>query len=184
MSGDNPFDIKNDNPAPPVVTIKKNATIPKYQPGRKFPKTEYTSEQIKKLLNGYIEVPRTSWGKIPLNSHIRYLKKDGTFARGGFVINHWLNKDGTPFIHLANNFKKNAQGYKTWPMAHENVSKLFKKPGANNGIEMDVVRKKTGEIIGQINKIVDAIKEIKTSVKKNEDDIKKMFIIIQKIAKK
>lgn len=148
---------------------------PKYDP-KKYPKTTYTNEQIRTFLTGYIEVPRIKWADIPVSSHIRYLKSDGSFVRGGFVCNHWLNKDGKQFIHVANNFKKNAPGYKTWPVAHENVAKMYKKPDAKSGIEMDVVRSKTAEIIGQINKIVDAVKSIKRDVARNENDIKKIMM--------
>jgi hypothetical protein len=175
----NPFNIRDNEPKK-KETKKSNA--PKYTGQKKYPKTAYTKEQIRKLLTGYIEVPHNKWADIPLSSHIRYLKKDGTFVRGGFVTNHWLNKEGKPFIHVANNFKKNAPGYKTWPMAHENVAKVFKKPDAKNGIEMEVVRSKTAEIIGQINRIVDAVKDVKKDVKRNEDDIKKMFALLKKIA--
>lgn len=189
----NPFNIrgdtKNSNAAKKdndtmIETPRGNKGI-RYTPGQKqYPKTAYTKEQIRKLLTGYIEVPLAKWSDIPLTAHIRYVKKDGSFVRGGFVTNHWLNKDGKPFMHVANNLKKDAPGYKTWPMAHENVAKVFKKPDAKNGIEMDVVRSKTAEIIGQINKLVDALKGMRNDIKANENDIKKMFALIKRIAAK
>jgi flagellar capping protein FliD len=174
MSGNNPFDIKNkpEEKKDESVRYKKNG------------KKELTVEQKKSLLKGYIEVPRSKWGEIPVNSHIRYIKKDGTFVRGGFVVNHWLNKTGQPFIHLANGFKKSVPGYATWPMAHESAKHVFKKPNSKNGIEMDVVKRKNKEIISQINKIVDAVKDLKKRVEKNEQDMRRIFILLSKIDKK
>ena len=149
---------------------------------KKYKKKEYTPDQIRGLLNGYIQVSPNKWSDIPVSSHIRYFKKDGTFVRGGFVTSHWLNKEGKSFIHLANSFKKKSTGYATWPMAHESVSKIFKKIDSKNGIEMDVVRNKTTEIIGQINKLVDVVKEQKNRLDSQEADLKKIYLIVKRLA--
>lgn len=172
-NSNNLFDIKNqDQPAAKPVNKKL------------YPKKDYTPEQIKGLLNGYIEVPVDKWSDIPVNSHIRYFKKDGTFVRGGFVTSHWLNTEGKHFIHLANSFKKRIPGYATWPMAHESVTKIYKKPDAKNGIEMEVVRGKTAEIIGQINKLVDVVKQQKLRLDSQDADIKKLYSVIKQLASK
>jgi hypothetical protein len=186
MNKENPFDIKNDKPHPvtnnetdtPQVKKQSRKKQTKY---KKYPSKSYTNEEIKKLLVGYIEVGKNKWADIPNGSHIRYIKSDGTFVRGGFITNHWLNKEGKPFIHLANNIKKDAPGYITWPMAHDSVSRVFKKPDAKTGIEMDIVRGKTVEIISQINKLVDVVKEQKKRIDSLESDMKKLYLIIKKI---
>lgn len=175
MSSDNnPFDLTN----------KTEVIRPAPVENKKYNKAEYTQEQIKSLLNGYIEVPPDKWKDIPIESHIRYFKNDGTFARGGFVTNHWFNKDGKPFIHLANNFKKKVKGYATWPIAHESISKIYKKPDAKGSIEMDVVRGKTGEIISQINKLVDVVKVQKNRLDNQEEEIRKLYRIVKQLANK
>lgn len=168
----NPFDLTN----------KTGGAITTPTDNKKYKKSEYSQEQIGSLLNGYIDVPREKWKDIPVDSHIRYIKKDGTFARGGFITNHWFNKEGKPFIHLANNFKKKAKGYATWPIAHESVSKIYKKPDAKGSIEMDVVRGKTGEIISQINKLVDVVKVQKNRLDNQEEEIRKLYRIVKQLA--
>lgn len=187
MSSENPFNIKtkktddskkhdsvNPNTNP---NLNKNQNYkPKYKKKlKKYPSTAYTNEQIKELLVGYIEVRKDKWSDIPVGSHIRYVKKDGTFVRGGFVTNHWLNKEGKQFIHIANNLKKNSPNYATWPMAHESVARLFKKPDAKTGIELDVVRGKTAEIISQINKLVNVVKEQGRRLDKQELEIQRIL---------
>jgi hypothetical protein len=187
MSKKNPFDIKANDELKTIetTTIGSSIKIPKYpDTKKKWKKKDYTQDQIKELLNGYIEVSKHLWADIPTGSHIRYFKKDGTFVRGGFITNHWLNKEGKQFIHIANSFKKNSVGYATWPMAHESVEKIFKKPDTKSGIEMDVVRSKTAEIIGQINKLVDVVKEQKNRIDLQEAEIKKLYTIVKRIAQK
>ena len=138
---------------------------------KKYEKKSYTPEQIKGLLKGYVLVPVEKYDSIPINSHVRYFKTDGTFVRGGFVTSHWLDKNGKSFIHLANSFKK-GKNYATWPVAHENCSKVYKKVDNKNGIEMDIVRNKTSEIINQINRLVDVVKRQKKVIDKQGEDIK------------
>ena len=176
---ENPFDIVNKVES----TSSNELVIPQknMKNSKTYTKSEYSQEQINNLLNGYIDVTRDKWSDIPVNSHVRYFKNDGTFVRGGFVTNHWLNKEGKKFIHLANSFKKRTQNYATWPVAHESISRLFKKPDINNGIEMDVVRTKTAEIIGQVNKLVDIVKAQKNRLDNQEQEIKKLYAIIRKL---
>lgn len=160
-----------------------NTKTPEYNT-KKYKKKEYNADQIKGLLDGYVQVSQTKWADIPISAHIRYFKKDGTFVRGGFVTSHWLNKEGKPFIHLANSFKKKSKGYATWPVAHESVLKIFKKIDSKSGIEMDVVRNKTTEIIAQINKLVDVVKEQKIRLDSQEADLKKLYMIVKRLAEK
>jgi hypothetical protein len=184
-TGGNPFDItKGTNVPNPLATAGAEKKKVKYTGKKKYTKKDYSKEQIQGLLSGYIEVSKELWADIPINSHIRYFKKDGTFVRGGFVTSHWLNKEGKPFIHLANSFKKRSEGYATWPMAHESVEKIFKKPDAKSGIEMDVVRGKTAEIIGQINKLVDIVKAQKNRIDSHEVDLKKLYAVVKHLAAK
>jgi hypothetical protein len=182
MHKTNIFDIKGNTEPVPVAANTGGAV--KYAVNKKkYTKKDYTPDQIKTLLQQYMEVSADKWADIPINSHIRYIKKDGTFVRGGFLTSHWLNKEGKPFIHLANSFKKRTEGYATWPVAHESVAKLYKKQDAKSGIEMDVVRTKTTEIIGQINKLVDVVKQQKVRMDAQDEEIKKLYIIVKKLAR-
>lgn len=162
------------------VGDKKRSPIIVDNKKKKWKKTTYTPEQIKELVEGYIIVPPDKWDDIPIGSHIRYIKNDGVFVRGGFVTSHWLNKENKQFIHLANSFKKKNQGYATWPVAHESVSKIYKKVDRDSNIEMDVVRTKTSEIINEINKLVSVIKAQKKRIDKQDADIQHLYSILKK----
>jgi hypothetical protein len=158
----NPYNIKKD-----TVQIKETKETKEKKEKKekketkefaKYPKKQYDTKQIKELLEGYIEVSNTKWNNIPVGSHIRYIKTDGSFVRGGFVTNHWINAGGKLFTHLTNNLNKNTPGYATWPMAHESVSRIFKKPDAKSSIEIDLLRGKIKEMILQITKLAGVVK--------------------------
>ncbi len=164
----NPFDLSQKSQTQQAARPAESK-VPK-----KYPSTKYTSEQIRELLKGYMRVDAESWSDIPTNSHIRYIKKDGSFVRGGFVTNHWLNKTGKKFIHVANGFNKNAQGYKTWPVAHENVSQIYKKPAPNTNIEMGVVDARFTKVVDQVNKLTAAVKSLNKKTNLLEAEIRKL----------
>jgi ribosomal protein S16 len=46
------------------------------------------TKDMAKLLQGYREVSRSEWSKIKAGVHIRYMRKDGSFKKGGYVIAH------------------------------------------------------------------------------------------------
>lgn len=158
----------------------KNVVNPTHD--KTYKKKTYTNVQIKKLLEGYIPVSVGKWGDIPNKSHIRYFKKDGTFVRGGFVSSHWLNKEGKPFIHLENSFKK-GKGYASWPVAHESVKQIYKKISRDSGIEMDTVRTKTTEMITHMNKIVEAMKSQKSRIDSLEKELARTQLFMKRLAK-
>lgn len=126
--------------------IKKNKEPKRYSP-----------DDIKKLLEGYVEVQRADWKTIPVGTHMRYYKTNGTFVRGGFVTSHWFNADKKPFIHLANNINKRAPGYATWPVAYEATSRIFMKPGA--------VKEEENENAKNIGKLLDILKRHDRDIK-------------------
>jgi hypothetical protein len=49
---------------------------------------------------------------------------------------------------------------------------------------MDVVRGKTAEIIGQINKLVDIVKAQKNRIDSHEADLKKLYAVVKHLAAK
>ena len=140
-------------------------------------KKTINQENIKELLIGYSELPISSWRDIPNGSHVRYIKKDGTFVRGGFVIN---NIDG--LIQLANNLNKQASNYITWYASHKSISKLYKKgiTDRNNVKENNMEKDMQSDIIRQMNKLTDAVKLQKTRLDNQEVEIKRLQQIMKK----
>jgi hypothetical protein len=129
-------------------------------------KIKLTDAQIANLIKGYEVLPSTAWSDIPVNTHIRYTKRDGSFVRGGFVINHWA-RDGKQFIHVANNIKQNTPNYIAWPVAHETIQTLYAKS------DKPAESTKLTEVITQINKIVDVVKKQQQQIDRITTELKR-----------
>lgn len=93
----------------------------------------YTDKERKDLLKQYIQVPQRLFDKIPVGSHIRFLKKGDEpigerFKPGGYVKNHWTNKDGVPHIQIQNRkYSVGSKGYFEFPLVPDNIEKIWKK---------------------------------------------------------
>ena len=161
----NMFDIKNKKTQEKIIEKKT------------YEKKTHTSENIRELLIGYTEVPPSQWKEIPVVSHIRYVKKDGTFVRGGFVIN---NDNGV--MQLANNLNKQALGYTAWFASHASLSKIYKKGAAeSHPEEIKVETNRQTDIIRQMNKLIDAVKQQKTRLDTQEIELKRLQQVVKKI---
>ena len=149
----------------------------KTQEKKVYEKKTHTPENIRELLIGYAEVSPSQWKDIPIISHIRYVKKDGTFVRGGFVIN---NDNGV--MQLANNLNKQAPGYTTWFASHVSLSKIYKKGAAeSHPEEIKVETNRQTDIIRQMNKLIDAVKQQKTRLDTQEIELKRLQQVVKKI---
>ena len=91
-------------------------------------KRTLTNAEKLKLLEGYrkYEDP-TTWDSIPIGRHIRILKKDGTFIRGGFV-KAFYTIDGHPYMLVENRtFDQGGQGYFMFKIKLDTVKRIFVK---------------------------------------------------------
>ncbi len=134
----------------------------------------YTSKEIQTLLSqGYIGINSTLWDYIPYGAHIRYLRKDvdgkpygERFKPGGFVKNH-INVDGKKIMYLENSIGGQGKpGYVTFPLAYDDVEKLWKKYDKHSFVEMHL-------IIMSLSKKSQQIDELTARVKVLEDLLKK-----------
>lgn len=157
----------------PVQPVQQGGTPKKLvaanpKPRRKYDYSAYkhhdfSKEEMSQLLEKYIEVPQTQWANLPRGTHIRYMKKDGKFARGGFIKNTYL-LHGKQTIQLETGNDSKAPGYVQFPVVLENLSNVWrldpsKEPGApqvamptpqkNNGTD-GVDRMETMEHVMQV----------------------------------
>lgn len=106
----------------------------------------YSEADIQAKLEGYINVHRSLWDRIPTGAHVRYFKKHGTsridkFRPGGFVKSHYTDKNGKPFIMLENKPGHGADNkdYASFPVAYEDIDELWKKYDNRSFIEMHLI---------------------------------------------
>lgn len=114
-----------------------------------------------KLLKNYNEVDKNDWEKIPKNSHIRYLRNDGLFRRGGFIKNIWINSygptQGNKCIQLSSNMTYKAQ---KWTVSINDINKIWKK----NNVELIENKENTNELTKKINILAETIEKNKENV--------------------
>lgn len=155
-----------------MFVLKSTTTTPTTGGGKsqqpvcgKQPKCQITDDKKRTLLVGYVVVPSDAWETIPYKSHIRYIKVDGTFVRGGFFKNLWTTQDGVHMMQLENNLNRKAPGYTTWAVAFNNIRVLYKKVDKSNIIEVSSMYKKIEQQRTAINSLVDAVNELDRRVK-------------------
>jgi hypothetical protein len=87
-----------------------------------------TIDEQEKMLQDYEEIPSTDWSTITPSTHVRYLRKDGAFRRGGFVKNSWIGLYGTSkgkkCLQLSS-----TQSYKSakWTICFDDIDKIWQK---------------------------------------------------------
>jgi len=125
----------------------------KYIRPKKTVQDKLTPNQIKDLLNDYVEVADVN--SIPLNTHVRYFskQKDGrkVFRIGGYLIN---NKEADKYIVLTN--RKN-----NWSVNTKN-SIFFKKISTDELTE--VHNDEVGELKQLIKKLYKENKKLKGKI--------------------
>jgi len=106
-------------------------------------------------------VPPNEWKNIPYGAFIRYLRKDGSFRKGGVVQNIWteVNREGTEVIKID---ILSSYGNKSWSINNNNIEKIWMK---NNTMQTNVLN----------------IVDIKEDIESCKKSIKQLTIQIQKI---
>jgi hypothetical protein len=123
LKNENPYDLTRLVPIEKEEEIKKSYSI-------------ITESDRDKLLAGYSEVDEIDWGNIDMNAHIRYLRKDGAFRRGGYVKGHWIGtygpKKGRNCIQMINNLS----GYnpKTWNVCVDDITTIWIREDSQKNI--------------------------------------------------
>ncbi len=123
-------DIPTEIPKPPAENIFDLTKLVEIQHEEQVKKDALlvSPEDQARMLTGYDEVPRSEWDTIPKDFHVRYLRKDGNFRRGGYVRNTWISasgkRKGSTCIQLAgsSNFKATS-----WVVCFDDIDKLWKK---------------------------------------------------------
>ena len=142
-----------------------------------------TDDEQKALIKDYIEVNKDEWSVIPNNTHIRYLRKDGAFRRGGFIKNSWIGVNG------ASKDKKCLQlsasmNYKAskWTICLDDIEKIWKKksPEQKNIISSDIqnmvrTNNETTEYLTR------SVEQLKIDVTQLSNEQKRIINLIKKL---
>ena len=138
------------------------------------------------LLQNYTEVLKEDWEKIPPGIHIRYLRNDGTFRRGGVVKNivsvlNGRDKDGT-MIQLSYSAAYNS---KSWNITLSHIDRIWQ---ANAAATSTSAASSTGNVsqdmTGSTEKIeylTKSIDQIKIDISKINNEQQRIVNLIKKL---
>ncbi len=108
------------------------------------------------LLIGYEVVVPTEWKFIPYGSYIRYLRKDGTFRKGGIVQGVWANtdKNGNEVVKIDITAGFGPRITK-WSITSNNIEKIWIKRSQQQTHMVDLV-----EIKEDVETLKESMKQI------------------------
>lgn len=139
-----------------MFRLGKTRDDEKEQPTKPAPNTgnaKITETDKQTMLEGYTVVPPGEWESLRYRTHVRYVKTDGTFVRGGFFKNKRGSKPGDRYIQLENGFNPRAGGYKTWGVDIKTIKTLYKKEQKGNDI---IIQKQPPATVSDLQKIQEA----------------------------
>lgn len=121
------------------------------------PKMVFTDEQKASMLEGYIRVPEAMWPRIKYGSHVRYIKKNGDFMPGGFVLYNPFMVGGVnpePAMKLQNKPKKDSK-WSSWTVRHSTLQTVFIRAP----IELQIMQHQIDWVIDKMNENFRRIRE-------------------------
>jgi hypothetical protein len=121
------FNIQADTMEKPVLSESGDIVVSVSGGHRSNIKSsKYTKGDIDKLLHGYVSIPQNTWAALDHGSHVRYVRLDGRFVRGGFVSGYSL-QNGRRLLTLANGFNATSKGYSVWTIGLDSIKTLYVK---------------------------------------------------------
>jgi hypothetical protein len=159
-------DTGNEQESPPVNMFDLSAFVGTQNDHEVKQAAGTTPEEQEKMLRNYTEVDKATWAAIPMDSHIRYLRKDGAFRRGGFVKNSWVGTYGASAGKKCLQLSA-AQSYKStkWTVCLDDIEKIWKLNSA-------------GSSAGEKNIISP---EILTTVQTNKENIEYLMRAVEQL---
>jgi hypothetical protein len=150
-----------------ISTEKQPEIKPSYE-------KKITLEEQTKLLKDYIELSKDKWSNINVGDHIRYLRKDGSFRRGGFFKSSWVvqqgKNEGKTFIQLSSSLYNG----KTWAVIDADLDKIYIKNNKQN-LSTNITK---NESIEYLNK---SVEQLKIDMLKCMNEQKRIINLIKKL---
>jgi hypothetical protein len=129
---------------------------------------------IDTYLIGYTQVPNSEWKNLKYYDHIRYLRKDGSFRRGGYIKNIWLAPDeGKIRLELSSG---TGYGSRSWNLGLQSVEKIWRKDGAAESATVDLT-----EINTKIENLEQVCANLTKEIVRMNNEQKRVLTIIKKI---
>jgi hypothetical protein len=151
-----------------------------------------------KILQSYVEIPKFSWGVIPINTYVRYITNSSQLKTGSRVKSIEQQDNGSYTIIL----RKVGQGKKTmvWSINTKKIASIYKLKEEkftkkikikNNVVNMDAnimdapsnVLSQLGDklLFDDISTVTTRLDMLESRTQRVEQDLKKLFLLIKRI---
>jgi hypothetical protein len=180
------FKIINSNSSEPnMFDLTSIIGIQKEQEIKQMATTVSTDEQ-KNLLIDYEEISSEKWDSIQQHTHIRYLRKDGSFRRGGYVKNVWVgiygNTKGKKCIQIATSLSFKAA---KWTVCFDDIEKIWQQKEFLINSKKNIIAPEVNTIL-QSNKesieyLTRTVEQLKIDIAKINNEQSRMVNLIKKM---
>ena len=152
--------------------------------------TIVSADEQKQLLQNYEEIDVNKWSDIQPQAHIRYLRKDGAFRRGGFVKNVWVGINGNTkdkkCIQLSSSMYYT---YKTtkWTVCFDDIDKIWRKKEVFSGVtdEKNIISPEVHNTIQSSKESIEyltrTVDQLKIEIAKINNEQTRMVNLIKKL---
>jgi len=140
---------------------------------RRAPKI-YTKEELTEMLTDYLLVKKEEWYSIPLDSHIRYEKKDKTFIAGGYLKRKWRRDEKIYFAIAKSPFTDE----KKWVVdVTNNVEIMYKRLNEGSRMEVELIKQSLLSLDNRIKYIENNTSSIQ---RRNSSEFKSEIELLRK----
>lgn len=152
------------------IMKRKVYDLSKLAPKSKDIEVKKDNENQEQLLVDYEDVSPEKWSKLAYGTHIRYLRKDGTFRRGGFIKAIWVS-DGIIKIDLASSMIPTANN---WRIVSNTIDKIWMKK-TERGLEQNYT-----EIKDDVEYCKKSIEFLKREIQKINNEMLRVVAFLKK----
>ena len=146
-------------------------------PNKKYTRKVYTNDEIKEILDDYIEVSKNKYYLLkPGNTRVCYIRADdNSWCRGGYItVNPIEKKDGSEmYMQLRGNIRKSTTGNVTWMVAYSGIVKLWVFAGPEYEYAKAEIKKSERKQREELSVLVDKISVHLRNLKREIRELKK-----------
>lgn len=192
-----------------VASLPQPALLPQSKTGGASKKVSKESHDIPADMSSYIEINKSSWMNIPLDTYIRYIDKENKWRPGARVKSIKQNADGSNSFVIGK-FNPFIKKFTKWNVPFSNITTLYKLKEESNASEKKPLKlvlppnispevvanvpneKESNEeqILGQLgNKLLfedgeiirHKVESLEAEVQRMNDDMKSLVTLIKRI---
>jgi hypothetical protein len=145
--------------------------------------TETSVERVdeEKLLLGYQLLTSNEWKTISIGSSIRYLRKDGSFRKGGIVQGVWVSPDKSGKSIVKIDLSAGYNKYQNnWSITSDKIEKIWIKKLANTATSF-AANEEINDLKEKIKLMEDIIAQLTKEMQRMHNEHTKMIQLIKKL---